>query len=330
MIRARAVAFIAPRRVEVQPIEVRERESLALVRTAFSGISGGTESLAFRGEIDPDLALDETIGALGGTFRYPFRYGYACVGEVERGAGGLEPGTLVFAFQPHQDLFAAEPAELLPIEGIEPRLATLLPLVETALQVALDAGSVGEEDVVVVGQGTVGVLTALVLQRFGARVLGVEPNPSRREIAAAAGVETVEPSDVVDTVRDITDGRGVPVVVESSGDPAVPGRALSLLAHEGMLLVASWYGTKKVSLPMGAEFHRRRLTVRSTQVSSIPAALSAEWSRERRRAAARGLLEQLPLKLLATHEFPLDDAQRAFEAVDQPANGLMHAALRYP
>ena len=33
-----------------------------------------------------DLALDDTIGALAGTFRYPFAYGYACVGK----AGGLK------------------------------------------------------------------------------------------------------------------------------------------------------------------------------------------------------------------------------------------------
>ena len=54
-----------------------------LVRTYYSGISAGTELLAFRGELDPELPVDETIGALGGTFRYPFQYGYSCVAVVE-------------------------------------------------------------------------------------------------------------------------------------------------------------------------------------------------------------------------------------------------------
>ena len=67
-----------PRRLAPLPAE-----GDVLVRTLYSGISAGTELLAYRGEIDPDLALDETIGALGGTFRYPFRYGYSCVGVVE-------------------------------------------------------------------------------------------------------------------------------------------------------------------------------------------------------------------------------------------------------
>ena len=53
----------------------------------------------------PDLPIDERIGSLGGTFSYPFPYGYSCVGEVERSAGPVPAGTLVFAFHPHQDRF---------------------------------------------------------------------------------------------------------------------------------------------------------------------------------------------------------------------------------
>ena len=77
--------FVAPRRVEIQRVEVRPpAPGEVLVRTRWSGISGGTELLAYRGELDETLELDETIGSLEGTFRYPFAYGYSCVGEVER------------------------------------------------------------------------------------------------------------------------------------------------------------------------------------------------------------------------------------------------------
>jgi hypothetical protein len=61
-----------------------------VVTTLFSGISGGTERLIYRGEFPQGLALDDTIDALVGFFRYPFPYGYVCfpygyvcVGEVE-------------------------------------------------------------------------------------------------------------------------------------------------------------------------------------------------------------------------------------------------------
>jgi hypothetical protein len=94
-------------------------------------------------------------------------------------------------------------------------------------------------------------------------------------------------------------------------------------------LIGSWYGKKRVSLPLGSQFHRRRLTIRSSQVSSIPAALGGRWDVGRRRATARRLLGELPLHVLATSEFPFGDAAAAYAAVDRGGPGLLHAALRY-
>ena len=101
------------------------------------------------------------------------------------------------------------------------------------------------------------------------------------------------------------------------------------MAHEGTVLVASWYGTKEVTLPLGQEFHRRRLTIRSTQVSTIPARLSDRWDAERRRRAVVALLDELPLAALATHTFPFEAAGDGFAAIDAGAPGLIHAAFGY-
>src|SRR5512138_3877101 len=299
---ATGVAFTAPRHVELRRVPVPEpADGQVLVRTLWSGISSGTEMLAYRGEIDPDLPLDEAIGALGGTFTFPFRYGYACVGRVERSRAVLSEGQLVFAYHPHQDLFVVDVDDVVPVDGVEPRLATLLPLVETALQVALDAGRVLEEPVLVTGLGAVGLTTSLLLQRAGARVTGVEPAAARRAVAASVGVPAVAPEAVGDVLAG-TGPHGVPLVVEASGRPEALRSALGLLAHEGEVLVVSWYGTKEVPLPLGGDFHRRRLVVRSTQVSTVPAALSGRWTQARRRAVARRLLDELPLAPLATHD----------------------------
>jgi hypothetical protein len=91
----------------------------------------------------------------------------------------------------------------------------------------------------------------------------------------------------------------------------------------------SWFGSKPVQLPLGGAFHRRRLTIRSTQVSTIPARLSATWTVARRRAEAAALLPELPLDELCSHVFPFADAAGAFRAVDENAPGLMHAVLDY-
>jgi 2-desacetyl-2-hydroxyethyl bacteriochlorophyllide A dehydrogenase len=326
----RAVRFAAPRRIEVVETDIPEpREGQVVVRTEYSGISGGTELLAYRGELDPEMPVDETLGSVHGTFRYPFAYGYACAGRVIRPAEGLPEGAAVFVFHPHQSLLVAPASDVVRLEGVAARIATLFPLVETAFQVSLDAGPVHEEPVVVLGMGPVGLLSALLLGRAGARVLAGEPREWRRKVAAEFGLTAVPPEELPDMVAGETGGRGVPLVVEASGAPEALASALPLLAHEGTALVASWYGTKQVALPMGDAFHRRRLSIRSTQVSTIPAALAQRWTVPRRRAATRDLLDDLPLEAVATHEFPLYRASDAFEALDRGEPGLLHAALRY-
>lgn len=327
---ARAVQFTAPRQVAVVPVPVPDEpaDGQLLVRTAYSGISAGSELLAYRGELDRTLPRDERLGGLaGGTFDYPFGYGYACTGQVERGAA---PGTPVFAFHPHQERFVVGVADAVELPAqADLRTATWLPLVETALQVSLDAGPRLGEPVALLGLGAVGLLTGLLLARAGARVLAGEPDPARRATATRLGLRAVDPAGLPALVAAETAGRGVGVLVELSGAPAALAAGLPLLAHEGTALVGSWYGTKPVSLPLGAEFHRRRLTIRSSQVSTVPAALAARWDVPRRRAVARDLLGELPIGDLPTVEYPLERAPAAYAALDVGTAGALHVTLRY-
>jgi threonine dehydrogenase-like Zn-dependent dehydrogenase len=313
---ARALFHTAPRRVEIRELPTpRPAAGEVLVRTVCSGISGGTERLVYRGEVPADLALDDTIDALSGTFSYPFAYGYACVGEV------AESGRRVFAFHPHQDVFTARAGELVPLPAVDPAAATLFPLVETALQVTLDAGNGYRDQVIVLGAGVLGLLTGLLLQRAGWRPLIAEPLEWRRAIAGSVGVSAAAPAELLkEEVR---------LVIDASGNPEAPALALNMLAHEGTLLIASWFGTKPVVLPLGGAFHRRRLTIRSTQVSTVPARQSGIWTRSRRRQEAVALMAELPLAQLCTDVFDFGHAAEAFRAVDEGKPGLMHAVLTY-
>jgi len=313
---ARALFHTAPRCVAITEVPApRPAAGEVLVRTLCSGISGGTERLVYRGEVPADLALDDTIGALGGTFSYPFAYGYACVGEVAKS------GQAVFAFHPHQDIFAARADDLIPLPAIDPASATLFPLVETALQVTLDAGTGYRDRVIVLGAGVLGLLTSLLLQRSGWQPLLAEPLAWRRVVASSLGAVAAAPEELAD--------ENVPLVIDASGNPDAPAMALDMLAHEGTLLIASWFGTKPVVLPLGGAFHRRRLSIRSTQVSTVPARLAATWTRARRRRATVELLTELPLAGLCTHVFGFGAAAEAFRAVDEGIPGLMHAVLDY-
>jgi 2-desacetyl-2-hydroxyethyl bacteriochlorophyllide A dehydrogenase len=319
--------FIAPRQIALEPVELPQPDAGSLlVRTRYSGISAGTELLAYRGLLDADLPLDETIGSLGGTFRYPFPYGYSCVGEVERPAGAVPAGSLVFAFHPHQDRFVVGADDVVALPpGTDPRLATLLPYVETGLQLSLDAGQVARETVAVLGLGAVGMITALLLQRAGATVIAADLSAERRDLADSLGIPSVEPEGLPSRLP----SEGVPLLLELSGSPAALAGSLDLLSHEGTALVGSWYGRQHVELPLGGAFHRRRLTIRSSQVSTIPAALSGRWDVGRRRRIAVALLGELPLGALATTEFAFGDAARAYRALDSREPGVLHVALRY-
>lgn len=321
--------FTAPRRVEIRPTPLAPlRDGQVVVGTAYSGISAGTEMLAYRGQLDADMPVDEAIGSLGGTFRYPFQYGYSCVGRVEDSQSDRPVDELVFAFHPHQDRFVIDASDVIPLPAVDARAATMLPFVETALQVTLDAGRVLEETVVVIGLGVLGLVTVTLLQRAGAHVIAVEPQDWRRAVASRLGATAVSP-DPRSVLEAAGRPDGVALVIEASGNPAALPGALAMLAHEGTVVVASWYGTRDVVLPLGDRFHRRRLTIRSSQVSTIPARMSNTWDRARRQRTTVELLGALPLDELATHTIPFEDAAVAYSMLDAAEPGLLHAALCY-
>ena len=322
----RALWFVGPRQVELRGTDTpAPAADQCSVRTICSGISSGTEMLAYRDELAAGPPRRRGDRLARRALPHPFQYGYSAVGRVEAtGAdvSGLAPGDVVFAFQPHQERFVAADRELVPIGELDPRHAVLLPYVETALQVSLDAGPVLEEDVVVSGLGVLGLLVAMMIGHAGGRVVGVEPVAWRREAAGALGIEAIDPGRLDDLPEPA-------LVIECSGNPAALARALEVVAHEGTVLVASWYGAKPVSLPLGGRFHRRRLTIRSTQVSTIPAAMAGRWTPRRRLERARELAGSLPLERLATHVVPFDRAGEGYARVDAAEPGVVHMAFGY-
>jgi threonine dehydrogenase-like Zn-dependent dehydrogenase len=200
--------------------------------------------------------------------------------------------------------------------------------VETALQISHDAGIRYREVAVVLGLGPVGILTGILLARSGATVLASDPKPWRRETALACGLEAVSPDGLSDAVRAASGERGADVLVEATGNPDALGESLGLLSTEGVAIVASWYGAKPVTLPLGAEFHRRRLEIRSSQVSTV-GGRAVRWDRRRRLETTRALLPELPLALLSSHTFHFERAREAYAALDRGDDGVVHVALSY-
>src|SRR5215218_1042696 len=322
-LKARALWFTAPRTAEFRaetveppgPGEVR-------VETIASAVSAGTEMLVYRGEVPRDLRLD--LPTLAGSYGFPIKYGYAAAGRVLDTGSGVEHlsvGDPVFVHHPHQDVFVV-PAQM----------PVLLPdNLETALNIVHDTPVRLGETALIFGQGVVGLLVALLLQLAGVRpVLVVDPLEERRKLALAAGADcALAPGGLNNRVMDITGGRGADVAVETSGSGAALQSAVDAVAAEGTVVVASWYGTKPVTLALGGHFHRGRVRLRSSQVGRSNPELAPRWDRARRMDTVLGLLGRLKLKQFISHRIPFGKAPEAYSLLDKRPEEALQVIFTY-
>jgi 2-desacetyl-2-hydroxyethyl bacteriochlorophyllide A dehydrogenase len=318
------------------------------VDTTVSAISPGTEMLVYRGEVRPDMALDETLEALSGSFSYPVRYGYAAVGTVVEVGAGVDPaaiGDRVLAYHPHASEFVVPADDVTTVpDGVAPETAALLPNVETAVNLVLDGAPRLGERVVVFGQGVVGLLTTAVLSGTPlSELLTVDLYARRRELSEALGADrSVDPreDDPVGIARgwgrdrDGSAAGGDPpdradLVYELSGDPAALDDAIDATGYGGRVVVGSWYGTKEAELSLDGRFHRSRIRLVSSQVSTIAPELRGRWTPERRLDTAWERLASFDVEPLVTHRFPLEEAPAAYRTVDARPSESVQVLLTY-
>jgi len=335
---ARSLRFTGPRTVEVRerPVPSPAADEL-LVATTVSAISPGTELLVYRGEAPTELPADEEIDALDGDLEFPLSYGYAAAGRVvEVGAAvdGAWRGRRVFSFNPHESHFVASPDDVVPVpDGVSDAEAALLPNVETAVNFALDGRPRMGEHVAVLGQGVVGLLTAAVLSEFPlASLRTADCYGRRRELSLAFGAEeSVDPGrdDAVDCLR-AGDPAGADLTVELSGNPDALDQAIAATGFDGRVLVGSWYGTKRANLDLGGRFHRSRIDLVSSQVSTLDPELRGRWTTERRIETAWERLHDVDAERLITHRVPIGDAADAYRLLDERPQDAVQVLLTYP
>ena len=338
--RRHRLEFVAPGRVAVHEGPApRPAADQVLVQTQLSAISAGTEMLVYRGQWPQGVTVDATLEALAGTFAYPLAYGYCTVGRVIATGSAVKGdwlGCRVFAFHPHENLFCAHPSILHPIPGdLDDETALFLPNMETAVNLLLDGAPLIGEQVVVIGQGIVGLLATALHARFPlASLTTLESRPLRREASIRLGAPLCLDSAAPDLFARMgaSPGQGgqADLVYELSGNPAGLDTALSLTRPSGRVVVGSWYGSKKVNLDLGSFFHRGRLTLLSSQVSSIAPALSGRWQARRRLDVAWEMLRQVRPKTCITHRFALADAALAYALIDRSPGETIQVIFEYP
>jgi threonine dehydrogenase-like Zn-dependent dehydrogenase len=105
-------------------------------------------------------------------------------------------------------------------------------------------------------------------------------------------------------------------VIEISGNPSALDDAIALTIFSGRIVIGSWYGEKRAPIDLGGKFHRSRIKLISSQVSSISPELSGRWDKSRRFEVAWNALKRIQPEKWVTHKFPFDQATQAYQLLD--------------
>lgn len=328
--------FIAPHQVEVreEALPAPEADDV-LVETTCSAISAGTEMLIYRGRFPRDLEADSTISSLRGGFKYPLAYGYACVGVVRETGPQVDKSwrdKLVFAFQPHTSHFITTPDSLFPVpSSLSPDSACFLPNMETAINLVQDGAPIFGERVLVLGQGIVGLLTASLLSNFPLDVLvTADCYALRCDSSPVARRLSLDPH--APGFRQEAKGflkQGADLTFEVSGNPSALNDAIALTTFSGRVVIGSWYGEKRAEIDLGGAFHRSRIKLISSQVSTIAPELEGRWDKARRFNAAWRALERIKPEKWITHRFSIDHAPEAYRLLDQSPQETIQVIFDY-
>lgn len=263
-----------------------------LVETRFGAISRGTETLVYRGDVPPSEHERMRAPFQEGAFPGPVKYGYCAVGRVRQGPQDLL-GRDVFCLYPHQTRFVVPADAVTPLPSQVPAArAVLAANLETAVNAIWDSGATIGDRIAVVGGGVIGMLVGWLASAIpGTNVEVIDVDRDRESVARAIGTRFATPD---------TASRDVDVVFHASATEAGLATALTLAGLEATVVELSWFGANRPRVPLGESFHARRLTLRASQVGTLPPHRRSRWSHGRRLTLVMELLTDAALDHLVT------------------------------
>lgn len=128
-------------------------------------------------------------------------------------------------------------------ESLDPLAATLAEPLAAALQTFEMSPIKGNERVVVLGPGRLGVLIVFAAALKGLRVIAVSRSEAKRERALHYGAtKALAPTDAKHAIGDLTEGLGADIVVDATGNPEGIGEALQLVRPRGIIAAKTTCG----------------------------------------------------------------------------------------
>jgi NADPH:quinone reductase-like Zn-dependent oxidoreductase len=320
---ATAYWIVGPGKGELRSEDLPEpKANEALVRTLYSGISRGTELLVHGCHVPESVAATMRAPHQEGDFPSPVKYGYLSVGVVEQGPQDWT-GQKVFCLHPHQDRYVVPLSDLTRIpDGVPPRRAVLTGMVETALNALWEAGPRLGDRIAVVGGGLLGGTLAALLRTFPLQRLElVDVDPAKRQTADALGIGFAHPDDAQGDCD---------IVFHCSATSEGLQRSLQLAGDEAEVIELSWYGDKPVQVPLGEDFHARRLSIRASQVGVVSKARRHRRSTAERLETAVSQLQDPAFELFLSADTSFADLPRTMDELARNGGGSACHVVSYP
>jgi len=341
-----------------------------LVRTHVSLISAGTErSMVQFGKAgwinkarqQPDkvrMALAKirtdgpgpTLQSIRNKLDQPLPLGYCNVGtvlSVGREARGFKPGDRVVSNGNHAEVVsvAANLSARIP-DPVGDEAAAFTVIGAIGLQgVRLAVPSLGET-FVVIGLGLIGLTTVQLLRAHGCRVIGLDLDRGRLQLAESLGAEAVsarQEDDPVAVISKLTRGRGADgaliTAATSSNTPVrlaaescrKRGRII-LIGVAGLKLVRSDFYHKELSFQVSCAYGPGRYDPSYEDRAQDYPLPYVRWTAQRNFEAVLDMLAEgrLDFSHLISHRFPIERSSEAYQLVDAGGSGALGILLEYP
>jgi 2-desacetyl-2-hydroxyethyl bacteriochlorophyllide A dehydrogenase len=319
----RAAQLAAPRTWQLLEVDKpKARDGQMLVRMERVAVCG-TDKPSFVG-ISPSYPVD-----LG-------RTGHEGLGIVESCPTSThQPGDRVLLYGADRGLFQeyvlAPPDVCIGLpQAVEPEIVLMSQLLGTVIHCFYKLGNVINQDVVVLGQGSVGQLFNATLRNLGAkRIIGVDPLAYRLDVGRRMGATHAinpEKADVAQAVAEITGGKMADLAVEAVGKEATFNLCGRLLRHSGTLVYFGVPNKENLEGRMTLRFMEmfgKELRI-VTSVGPRPLedySIALDW-------IVQGRLDVRPL---VSHVLPFEEIQKGFEmAFERPEEDeVMKVVLRF-
>ena len=206
-------------------------------------------------------------------------------------------------------------------DGVSFEEATFVEPVNTCLKAVRKARVAGGEDVLVIGQGPIGMLLMILAKHEGATVYTSDPMAGRRAASIQFGAaEAWDPAagTMQDKIRNKTGGRGADAVLVAVPNPSLVPEALSLARPGGrVLLFAHNDPVLQLGFPAAAVGVEEKEILGSYSASVDDQVESAALVFERR----------IPVREMVSHRFPLDRIAEALELAARPADNTLKVVI---